>query len=323
MSAVASVLISLNKFDDGIKMQEKAVRLASQTLEASHPTLLSLRGNLANNLSSMGRFAEAATIQQQLLDTTLSLYPSPQTQSLAPALSLSGTLEKLSRFKEASRVLEEAVKLSEEAKVSTTHPDLLKIQNMLTLIYLRLGGDRLALAETKLRELLAKNTELYGEYDKQVLMVMNNLGGALQRQDKFSEAVEVQKNTLEKCKERLGDRDRFTMRVGNNLGESLRMWGESAKNCEACGNSAAKLLKEAEQTHFEVLSLRTEVLGRENCDTLTSMVNLGCVLQFLGKEAEAWKYSGILEKLEGIFGCDNEVVKRGKQRLANLETNAS
>jgi hypothetical protein len=42
------------------------------------------------------------------------------------------------------------------------------------------------------------------------------------------------------------------------------------------------------------------------------------VLQIQGRGDEAREYFDVLEKLEGVAGSDNEVVKRGKERLALL-----
>ena len=77
------------------------------------------------------------------------------------------------------------------------------------------------------------------------------------------------------------------------------------------------MLEEAEKLHSSVLKSRKEVFG-EALDTWVSSVNLGTVLQTQGKGDEAREYFDVLEKLEGVAGSDNEVVKRGKQRLALL-----
>jgi hypothetical protein len=101
------------------------------------------------------------------------------------------------------------------------------------------------------------------------------------------------------------------MRAGNNLAESLRMWAERS------ADSGEELLEEAEKLHRGVLKSLKEGLG-EALDTWVSSVNLGTVLQIQGRRDEAREYFDVLEKLEGVAGSDNEVVKRGKERLAFL-----
>jgi tetratricopeptide (TPR) repeat protein len=220
----------------------------------------------------------------------------------------------MSRFNEAREVLEQATTLVKEANLSTTHPSLLGIQNVLAVVYSRLGDN--VKAESMLRELLVKDEKLFGKHGLQTFTVMNDLGGVLQRQEKFSEAAEMQKEALRRCTEILGEKARFTMRVRNDLGESLRLWGENRVGDEV---ETARLLEEAEGYHREALRLRVEVLGEETLDTWISMVNYGFVQQSLGKETEALNYFSVLEKLETAAGSNNEVVQRGKQRLDLLD----
>lgn len=70
--------------------------------------------------------------------------------------------------------------------------------------------------------------------------------------------------------------------------------------------------------HRGVLESRKRVLG-EGLDMWVSSVNLGTVLQAQGKGDEAKEYFDVLGKLEGAAGSKNEVVKRGKERLALLK----
>lgn len=284
---LANTLFSLNEYSRAIEMLQKAVRLAPQTLVATHPTFLAMQGRLADALLRVGRLAEAEELQRQILDTNSSLHPAPQPQSLVPALNLACTLEKLSRFKEARNVLEPASKLAVEI-LSPTHPTLLRFQNTLALVYLRLGHNEDA--EGQFRALVETNKLVYGENGERRLIAMNNLGGALQRQGKYAEAVEVQRDVLKRCKKVLGGGSRRTMRAGNNLAESLRMWAERS------AESGEKLLEEAEKLHRGVLTSLKEGLG-EALDTWVSSVNLGTVLQIQGRGDEAM----------GVLGCFGEV----------------
>lgn len=284
---LANTLFSLNEYSRAIEMLQKAVRLAPQTLVATHPTFLAMQGRLADALLRVGRLAEAEELQRQILDTNSSLHPAPQPQSLVPALNLACTLEKLSRFKEARNVLEPASKLAVEI-LSPTHPTLLRFQNILALVYLRLGHNEDA--EGQFRTLVETNKLVYGENGERRLIAMNNLGGALQRQGKYAEAVEVQRDVLKRCKKVLGGGSRRMMRAGNNLAESLRMWAERS------AESGEKLLEEAEKLHRGVLTSLKEGLG-EALDTWVSSVNLGTVLQIQGRGDEAM----------GVLGCFGEV----------------
>jgi len=202
------------------------------------------------------------------------------------------------------------MRLAKEASLSTAHASLLRIQNVLALVFSRLDDNMKA--ESMLRDLFVKNEGLFGTHALQVFTIMNDLGGVLQRQKKLLEAAELQKEALRGCIEKLGERARFTMPVRNDLGESLRWWGESHGTDEV---EKSRLLKEAEEYHREALRLRVEILGDETLDTWISMVNFGCVLQSLGKETEALNYFSVLEKIEAVAGSKNEVVLRGKQRL--------
>jgi tetratricopeptide (TPR) repeat protein len=88
MSAIASLLIGLNRVEEGINMHKKAIELMSHILEAKHPTFMALHDKFGKALSTVGRLSEAAEIQRRNLDTYLLLHPSPSTQSLVPASNL-------------------------------------------------------------------------------------------------------------------------------------------------------------------------------------------------------------------------------------------
>lgn len=318
ISALASTLLSLNEHSNSIKMLQEAVQLALKTIDTKHPIFLNIQGCLASALSAVGRLSEAETIQRQILETNLLLHPAPEVHSLGPALNLACTLEKLSRFEEALEVLEPALNLAQDILTPTcpTHPTLLRLQNSLALVCLRLG--RNAGAESQFRQLVETNKLVYGENGEQRLIAMNNLGGALQRQEKYVEAVQALRDALQRARGALGEEYRLTMRVGNNLAESLRLWAESGTGAESIG----ELLEEAEELHRGVLKSRKAIFG-EGLDVWVSSVNLGTVLQAQGNGDEAKEYFDVLAKLEGAAGSENEVVKRGKERLALLKKGRS
>jgi hypothetical protein len=96
----------LNEINRYIDMLRESVNLALETMDPKNPTCLNISDTLASKLSRTRRLEEAKQIQRKILETTLSLHPAPEIQSLSPALDLTSTLEKMSCFEEAYQVLE-------------------------------------------------------------------------------------------------------------------------------------------------------------------------------------------------------------------------
>ncbi len=146
------------------------------------------------------------------------------------------------------------------------------------------------------------------------LTAMNNLGNALQDEDRLADAEDLFRQSVELHRGTLGNEHPDTLRSINNLGTVLRLRGQLAgaesafrELCEirqrilglehpdtlsAMNNWGTVLLEqgkllEAEEPLTKTLALRRKILGSKHADTLTSIVTLARLLQDQGKYADS------------------------------------
>jgi tetratricopeptide (TPR) repeat protein len=112
-------------------------------------------------------------------------------------LSLGVTLERLSQYDDALPHFRQAFELCKDE--SRTHPSLLRVRNCMAVLYLKQGDAEKA--EPLLRELLEVQMERHADNPAhpEVLLAQNNLGGALQRQRKYVDAIKIQRDVLDKA----------------------------------------------------------------------------------------------------------------------------
>jgi sirohydrochlorin ferrochelatase len=115
------------------------------------------------------------------------------------------------------------------------------------------------------------------------------------------------------AREHLGEEDPFTLRVMNSLSQVLR------EGVAVLGTEEQQLdvLHEAEAQQRAALAGRTKVCGSEHPDTLTSMYQLGRVLQDLERYGEAGElYEKALAGFEVKLGSEHETTKECRKHLA-------
>ena len=76
----------------------------------------------------------------------------------------------------------------------------------------------------------------------------------------------------------------------------------------------------AEKLLQECSRLREKVLGRRHPDTLTTLMNYGCVLQSLGRLKHAKKYYVLaLEGFEVVLGTDSTEAHAARENIKQVE----
>jgi tetratricopeptide (TPR) repeat protein len=311
MTNLGNMLAQLGRYKEAIEKHSEAVEQAELSSEVTPKGLFEARKELSVVLSNAGEIVSAAKQQKQLVTLLPLIEPEPGVTTLNAHLNLGITLDRLSRYDDAQPHFEQAFKLCKN--MPRTHPTLLRVRNCLALLYLRQGHpDK---AETQLRDLLEMQMERHADNlaHPDVILIQNNLGGALQRQRKYAKAIEVQRNVLEKALAQPDVSARRQVIFGcNNLAESLRLWAE-----EGSPNAVA-MLEEAGRLHRKALEQREQQLG-EVWQTWVSRINVGMVLQAQGKLEEAKGWYVDLEKLVKAVGEANATVIMAKKKLQELD----
>ena len=321
MSSLGVALKFLGRYEEAIATQNEAVRLAELSEDTTAEALFEVRTQFSITLSLAGDIAAAAEEQERLVALCPQLEPKPGENTLTALVNLGVTLDRLSRYGEAQVHLERALTLCADAKPND--PTLLRVRNNLALVYLRQG--HFERAEVEYRSLVKMQMEIHPIDRTQatcaahpdVLLMQNNLGGALMKQRRYPEAIELQREVLAGAlAQPSGSENRSTMFGRTNLAESLRLWAEEG------GPDGTSLLEEAETLHRLALDQRERQLG-EMWQTWVSRVNVGMVLQAQGKVGEVKEWYTDLERLAKAVGEGNATVMMGKEKLAKLEISSN
>ncbi|RYO92421.1 hypothetical protein DL762_001701 [Monosporascus cannonballus] len=120
---------------------------------------------------------------------------------------------------------------------------------------------------------------------------MNNLVFVLDRQGKYDEAKQIQRQALQLSQAVLGKEHPDILANINNLAGVLDRQGKYDE-AEQIHRQALKLNQagkydDAEQMYRQALELKKAVLGKEHPDILTNINNLADVLDSQGKYYEA------------------------------------
>ncbi|KAF2094355.1 TPR-like protein [Rhizodiscina lignyota] len=311
MTNLGNMLAPLGRYKEAIEQHREAVKYAKLSSDVTSQGLFDARKELSVALSTAGEIVAAAEQQEELITLLPYIEPEPGLTTLNAHLNLGITLDRLSRYDKAQRHLEEAFELCKTAP--RANPTLLRVRNSLALLYLRQGDS--GKAETQYRDLLQVQMERHADNlaHPDVILIQNNLGGALQQQRKYAEAIQIQHDVLEKA---LSQPDfsvsRQVMFGRNNLAESLRLWAEDG------GPNGVAMLEEAKSLHDKALEQREQQLG-EVWQTWVSRVNIGMVLQAQGRPEEARGWYVDLDKLIKAVGEGNVTVIRVKEKQEELD----
>jgi tetratricopeptide (TPR) repeat protein len=314
MTNLGNMLAALGRYKEAIENHREAVKQAELSSEVTTKGLFEARKELSVVLSGVGDIIAAAEQQKELITLLPLVEPEPGSITLNAHLNLGVTLDRLSRYDDARKHLEQAFELCKNEP--RTNSTLLRVRNSLAVLYLR--QNKPDKAETQLRDLLEVQIERHGDpAHPDVILIQNNLGGALQLQGEYAKAIEIQRDVLEKVLAKPDvSASRQAMFGRNNLAESLRLWAEKG------GPNGVVMLKEAERLHREALEQRENQLG-EVWQTWVSRVNVGMVLQAQGKLEEAKGWYVDLEKLVTAVGETNTTVVMVKKKLKELDSRGS
>jgi len=304
-----------------------------------------LRHTLAELYKNIGRYGEAAFLQEKALETRRRVLGDDATDTLMSINNLGSIMEAKGDLPKAEAYFREALERRRRV-LSEDHPDTLtSIGNLGN--FLREQG-KFDQAEPLLRAALEGQRKVLGPKHRDTLIAINTYGFLLIAQGKIKETEPYWREAYEIGKREFGPDDPDVLVWTNNMGGLLGSMGRHAESAPlyrdamegarrvhglehpntltcmlsyAFALSAQGLQNQAEPYIREVLQARQRTLGPDHPDTLSAMANLGSLLREQSKFEEAEPIlRDSLERRERILGKEHPATIVGLGMLGRLYT---
>jgi tetratricopeptide (TPR) repeat protein len=179
---------------------------------------------LCNALRFAGRFAEAATIEVEILATSRRVYGDTHTSTLVAASNHAQTLERQGNFTEAATLVEDVIARQEEANGDDDgHPLHLIALGTLARIYGNQGKS--AESVVLLQRILDARLHTLPKDDPDTVTTTANLAVAYSALGRFHDAVKLEREVFTTRKRVLGEGHADTLIAAGNLACTLRKLG--------------------------------------------------------------------------------------------------
>ena len=335
------------KYGHDLGIEYKTVELSAvvgvieDVLAPDHPDTLTTRNNLAFAYDSVGRFAEAIELFEQVLDEHKRLLGADHPYTLTTRNNLAGAYLSVGRFSEAIDAWEELLPDCQRV-LGADHPVTLTVRSNLARAYESVG--RFAEAIELYERVLADQERVLGPDHPDTLTTRHNLAGAYHSAGRFDEAIELFEQVLDECKRLLGDDHPDTLTTRNNLAGVYRSVGRfdeaielyervladrvrvlgpdhpktlTARNNLAGAYKSVGCFGEAIELYERVLADRVRVLGPDHPDTLTTRNSLAVAYEDVGRFGEAIElYERVLADQERVLGPDHPDTLTTRNSLA-------
>jgi eukaryotic-like serine/threonine-protein kinase len=331
-----------------IPQYERSRSLCLKFMAPDDPRSLDCGNNLANAYSAAGRFADAASLHEEILAQTREKMGPDHADTLSSMGNLGSAYLSLGKLDRAIPLLEETFRRS-KIKSGPDDPGTLACMNNLATAYQNADrlNDALALYEETYRRqkatldadhpsILRTMSNLAREYDiagrpldairlleetlsvqqkslgpnhSHTLLSMNFLALAYRRSDRISDAIRVYEDTLRRARRALGADHDQTATVANNLAVAYLKTGRAIE--------AVPLLE-------EVLRQKRAQFGEESRTALISMDNLAQAYRDVGRLADAIRLQEqALKAFTAKFGPEDTDSLTSKTALANTYAEAN
>jgi CHAT domain-containing protein/tetratricopeptide (TPR) repeat protein len=240
-------------------------------LGEKHPETVHSYNNLANNLSSQGRNADAEMLSRRTLDLRRELVGEKHPDTAKAFNTLAHNLQSRGRYADALPLLQKSLDLRREL-LGEKHPDTATGYRNLA-VNLNSQG-RAADAEVFARKALDIRRELHGERHHLIANGYNGLAHSLKLQGKSAEAHVLLQKALDLHRELLGERHPVT----------AISYASLANNSADLGRYA-----DAQLLFQKSLELRRKLQGERHPETAICYRNLAYCLTAQGQYAEARK----------------------------------
>ena len=256
-----------------------------------HPWALGTRQEMAKSLGSVGRFAEALQMHQEVWEARLAVFGSRHLETLEAQTEVAFRLQQLGRHAEALPLLREVLKVKQEV-FGTKHPSTLLAQHELACCLgdfaeddAQQQGEALQLKQEVFevrREVLGPKHPLTTRSQHEVAFTLaNGLGQYVESLKMFQEVFQVEREVL-------GPKHPGTLRAQREVG---------------CQLSKAGRFAEALEVRQEVLQVSLEVIGSQHPEVLRRRYDVARSLSEVGRWAEALDMSReVVQAMEEVFG---------------------
>jgi serine/threonine protein kinase len=246
------------------------------------PDTLQTASNLATSYRNQGRYQEAASLDETVVNRRKTLLGVDHTDTLKSQHNLANSFAALGRDQDALN-LDRDVYERRLATLGPEHRDTLASMASLASDHYALRQDEECL---KLREVVYQRLlKLDGPDHAETIVAMNNLANVLGELGRNEDALKMRIEVVERMRANSGPDHADTLMAMSNLARSygaLKRWGDAL------------------DLHRKVLALRRSKFAPDHPETLVSMYNVGTVLQSMERGDEAMvEFEEILRLAEG------------------------
>lgn len=279
----------------------RALQLAEQTHESSHPSITSSQSNLATVLHSLGHLKEARDLLEKAVITEEAIYDAAHPSLAVKRSNLALVLKDMGCFKEALELLKETL-TANKAIYERGHPSIATAQSNLATVLIDLG--QLEEARDLLREALAANEATYEPAHPFIANVQSNLAMVLGDLGQLEEARDLLSKALDASEATYGPQHPSVARAQSNLAVLLRELDQH--------QAALQLLEQA-------LATNQAVYESGHPSVATNQSNMALVLKDLGQMDRA---RDLLEQAlaasEATYPAGHAQVMRNQSNLATV-----
>jgi len=198
-------LMSQGQYTDAEELYREVLEIRSRR-PGSRSRILFSKNGLGCALYGQGRYEEAEPLLREAYEGWQATLGTHSVHTLNALNNLARVVAALGRTEEAVDLLKMVASIKEPALVR--NPEVLQAKHTLGDKLLTL--DRLAEAESVLKETLQLKSQVFGETDPTTLRTMATLAQTLQRQGHLEEAMTYYDRALRIAREKLGDNHRDT-----------------------------------------------------------------------------------------------------------------
>jgi tetratricopeptide (TPR) repeat protein len=263
----------------------KALQVRERILGRDHDLTLGSKCTLAIILHDQGKFEEAASLHQQVLDKRANSLGKHHRDTLLSLNCLAAVLQAQARHEEADNLHQ----LELESIKGGAHNQPGRGTRSLILLAkkLRVQMQRKR-AETLYRQVVEGRKANLGERDLSTLTSMSNLTSVLLDLEKYDEAESLSRQVMRRRREEAGENHPDTLTSVSVLARILKEQGK---------------FEESEMLSRQALEGRRTHLGEKHPDTLASANNLAHLFAELKRYDEATEvFKNALEGLEEVLG---------------------
>eukprot|EP00913_Durusdinium_trenchii_P000501 g458.t1 len=325
-AALASVMEVLGRAQEAEPVQNKALEGFKARLGESHPDTIESAMGLASIYSARGKHEMAEPLLQQVLEwrdarqdrSSIHLKLGHLHPDTLTTLERSAeTAMVLGRLKQAEQYHLKIIQLR-QSSLGYDHLETLQAMSNLAYMYKMLG--QLDKAEPLYRRVLASHENHLGPSHNVTAASMANLAGLLKEKGRLEESEVLYRRALERL-------HHDTLQTVNDLASLLRLKGayDEAQLLYERALAGRKALlssfieRPGQELYRHVVAGRERRLGKEHPDTLRSISNLACLLEFKGDTQTAHTMQNSAYKgLQKRLGEDHAETLTCMNNLASL-----